>query len=180
MNPKHITYSTRSNSHGQEETPIFLQSVTHMDCSPYWYRFFIKKLPPRPWPLTINGRPFTIASNPTEDLPLTPGIGVYHERAQGMTSLFQHIEPQALNTNIYVWEPGPTYLCKHRCTPRSFPGDLAASDGSRCNGDVFQSSRLSGSYGGHADHGPKDRDYRGRRDRPEVEGGPASWLRCLL
>ncbi|KAF5709715.1 hypothetical protein FMUND_9905 [Fusarium mundagurra] len=72
MNPKHVTYPMRFSSHGEEEIPMFLQSVTHMECSPYWYRFFVKKLPPRPWPLTINGRPFTIALKTTEDLPLTP------------------------------------------------------------------------------------------------------------
>ncbi|KAF5622480.1 hypothetical protein F52700_10452 [Fusarium sp. NRRL 52700] len=72
MNPKHITYPMRF---GEEEIPMF-QSVTHMECSPYWYRFFVKNLPPRPWPLTINGRPFTIAPETTEDLLPTPNSAV--------------------------------------------------------------------------------------------------------
>ncbi|KAF4437452.1 hypothetical protein FACUT_5670 [Fusarium acutatum] len=78
MNPKHVTYPMRFDSDGEylkpffgeEEIPMF-QSVIHMKCPPYWYRFFVKNLPPRPWPLTINGRPFTIAPKTTEDLLLT-------------------------------------------------------------------------------------------------------------
>ncbi|KAF5564099.1 hypothetical protein FPHYL_4869 [Fusarium phyllophilum] len=105
MNPKHITYPMRFSSHGEEEIPMFLQSVTHVECSPYWYRFSVKKLPPRPWPLTINGRPFTIALKTIEDLLLTPTPGGYSDRARGMTSLFQHFEPQASNTTIFVGNP---------------------------------------------------------------------------
>ncbi|KAL9572769.1 hypothetical protein ACKAV7_002454 [Fusarium commune] len=73
-----------------------------MECSPYWYRFFVKSFPSRPWPLTVNGRPFTIASKTTEDLLLTPIEGKCHERTRGRTSLFQHIEPQVPNTDIFV------------------------------------------------------------------------------
>ncbi|KAF4494829.1 hypothetical protein FAGAP_9036 [Fusarium agapanthi] len=108
MNPKHITYPMRFDSDGKYLKPFFgmgeipmFQSVTHVECSPYWYRFFVKNLPPRPWPLTINGRPFTIASQTAEDLLLTPSKGSYRER----TSLFQHIEPQASNTDIFVGNP---------------------------------------------------------------------------
>ncbi|KAF5669407.1 hypothetical protein FDENT_11569 [Fusarium denticulatum] len=121
MNPKHITYPTSSNSHGEEEIPIFLQSITRMGCSPYWYRFFVNKLPPRPWPITINGRPFTIAPETTEDLPLTPIPGVYYDRAQGMTSLFQHIEPQASNTNIFVGNPDLSICVNIDARQDSFP-----------------------------------------------------------
>ncbi|CVK86913.1 uncharacterized protein FMAN_05858 [Fusarium mangiferae] len=71
---------------GEEEIPMF-QSVTHMECFPYWYCFFVKSLPPRPWPLTINGRV------------------AFKKRFQGMTSPFQNIESQASNPEIFVGNP---------------------------------------------------------------------------
>ncbi|QGI63264.1 uncharacterized protein FFB20_04350 [Fusarium fujikuroi] len=79
INPKHVTYPMRLGSDGkylkpifgEEEIPMF-QSVTHMECFPYRYCFFVKSLPPRPWPLTVNGRPFTITPKTPEDLSLTP------------------------------------------------------------------------------------------------------------
>ncbi|KAI3588476.1 hypothetical protein IWW34DRAFT_840755 [Fusarium oxysporum f. sp. albedinis] len=109
MNSKHVTYPMRFGSDGKYLKPIFgeeglsiLHSVTHIECSPYWYRFFVKSFPSRPWPLTINERPFTIASKTTEDLLLTPIEGKRHERTRGRISLFQHIEPQVPNTDIFA------------------------------------------------------------------------------
>ncbi|KAL5602755.1 hypothetical protein FOBRF1_010288 [Fusarium oxysporum] len=109
MNSKHVTYPMRFGSDGKYLKPIFgeeglsiLHSVTHIECSPYWYRFFVKSFPSRPWPLTINEHPFTIASKTTEDLLLTPIEGKRHERTRGRISLFQHIEPQVPNTDIFA------------------------------------------------------------------------------
>ncbi|KAL5609141.1 hypothetical protein FOVSG1_003822 [Fusarium oxysporum f. sp. vasinfectum] len=109
MNSKHVTYPMRFGSDDKYLKPIFgeeglsiLHSVTHIECSPYWYRFFVKSFPSRPWPLTINERPFTIASQTTEDLLLTPIEGKRHERTRGRISLFQHIEPQVPNTDIFA------------------------------------------------------------------------------
>ncbi|PCD41702.1 hypothetical protein BFJ63_vAg2353 [Fusarium oxysporum f. sp. narcissi] len=164
MNSKHVTYPMRFGSDGKYLKPIFgeeglsiLHSVTHIECSPYWYRFFVKSFPSRPWPLTINERPFTIASKTTEDLLLTPIEGKRHERTRGRISLFQHIEPQVPNTDIFAGNQNLHICVNIDARQDRFPETSLRAMVQDVTEIFFQSSRLSESYGGHADHGRKDR-----------------------
>ncbi|EXA42358.1 hypothetical protein FOVG_07616 [Fusarium oxysporum f. sp. pisi HDV247] len=109
MNSKHVTYPMRFGSDGKYLKPIFgeeglsiLHSVTHMECFPYWYRFFVKSFPSRPWPLTINERPFTIASKDYRRFAPHTYRGQVSRKDPGRISLFQHIEPQVPNTDIFA------------------------------------------------------------------------------
>ncbi|KAI7765695.1 hypothetical protein LZL87_000808 [Fusarium oxysporum] len=84
MNPKHVTYPMRFGSDGKYLKPIFgEEGYPYSKASHIWSA-----------PLT--------ASKTTEDLLLTPIEGKCHERTRGRTSLFQHIEPQVPNTDIFV------------------------------------------------------------------------------
>ncbi|KAI1020720.1 hypothetical protein LB504_012059 [Fusarium proliferatum] len=145
INPKHFTYPMRLSSDGkylkpvfgEEEIPMF-QSVTHMECFPYWYCFFVKSLPPRPWPLTIDGRPFTITFKTPEDFSLTPIRGSLQKKVPGNDFTIPKYRVSSIKPRDICWEPGPTYLRQHRCTPRSLPGVLAVSDGSRSYPKVME------------------------------------------